>query len=104
MLNVFRNSIHVLHAQTHVCVLNTCLDLLRRGVPVYVVLDAVSSQREFDRTVAINRMTQVGALATTVESIMFELIQDKSHAQFKDVSTLAKALGERERPKGLAHL
>ncbi len=45
--------------QSHVCVLNTCLDLLRRDIPVYIVVDAISSQRPFDRAVGIERMKQV---------------------------------------------
>lgn len=40
--------------ESHVCVLQTCLDLLARGFDVHVVADAVSSQRCFDRSVALD--------------------------------------------------
>lgn len=39
--------------QTHVCILQTTIDLLNRGINVYIVADAVSSQRQFDRSVAL---------------------------------------------------
>ena len=48
------------------------------------------------------RMKQHGASVTTVESIMFELVQDKEHPKFRDISALAKALGTA--PSLLAHL
>ncbi len=45
---------------------------------------------------------QVGAYLTTVESIMFELVEDKDHARFKDISALAKKMAEA--PSRLASL
>ncbi len=48
------------------------------------------------------RFKQVGAFVTTVESIMFELMQDKNHPRFREVSALAKGRGEA--PALLSHL
>jgi nicotinamidase-related amidase len=50
--------------QAHVCVLQTALDLLRKQYHVHVVVDAISSQQQTDREVALERMKQVPQLLT----------------------------------------
>jgi hypothetical protein len=76
--------------EAHVCVQQTCLDLLEAGHEVHVLLDGVSSQRKFDRAAAIARMQQAGALVTTSESALFDMIGDSTHANFKAISGLVK--------------
>jgi nicotinamidase-related amidase len=51
--------------ETHVCVLQTSLDLLERGYEVHVLVDGVSSQRLGDRSVALQRLAQSGAFLAT---------------------------------------
>ena len=74
--------------ETHVCVQQTCLDLLEQGKDVHVIVDGVSSQQPIDRTVAIQRMQSAGAFVTTAQSAAFMLMQSAEHPNFKTVSKL----------------
>jgi len=76
--------------ETHVCVLQTALDLLASGFQVHVVRDAVSSRRVTDHETAIERMRAAGAIVTTTESTLFELMERADISEFKTVSTLIK--------------
>jgi len=74
--------------EAHVCVLQTCLDLLERGRDVHVVCDGVSSQQPYDREIALQRLAQAGAFLTTAQSAAFMLMQTADHPNFKAVSKL----------------
>ena len=76
--------------ETHVCVQQTCFDLLREGKQVFVVADACSSQRLGDRAIALRHMQSAGAFITTTESVMLTLIGGADHPDFKVVSRLLK--------------
>ncbi len=80
--------------EAHICVLQTALDLLELGCKVHVVCDAVSSQRPYDRTVAFERMQREGAVMTTTESVLFELMGTAQHESFKSISTMLKVHNE----------
>ena len=84
--------------EAHVCVLQTCLDLLRseHDLDVHVVVDATSSQRNLDRRVAFERMKESGAILTTTESVLFELLGDAKAPGFKSVANLMKTDNKRE--------
>merc|ERR1711920_886896 len=76
--------------ETHVCVFQTALDLLENGVDVHLVVDAISSQREADRAVALSTLGNMGCTVTTVESILFEILGDAKHEKFKEVSGMIR--------------
>jgi nicotinamidase-related amidase len=76
--------------ESHVCVLQTCLDLLANGKIPVIVEDCVSSRKIGDKMVAIERMRQEGAVITTFESILFELTGSAGTAVFKGISGLVK--------------
>lgn len=76
--------------ETHVCVLQTALDLLAQDIDVFVVCDAVSSQRPYDRTVALQTLKEAGARLTTTESIVFALMRDAKHPKFREISGMIK--------------
>jgi nicotinamidase-related amidase len=76
--------------ETHVCVLQTCLDLIESGFIPVVVEDCVSSRKPNDKEIAIERMRQEGARITTLESILFELTQVSGTETFKNISKLVK--------------
>lgn len=76
--------------ECHVCVQQTTLDLLSQGARVFVLADAVGSRNPFDRDIAFERMRQAGAIVTTTESAMFELLERAGTAEFKEILRLIK--------------
>jgi isochorismate hydrolase len=76
--------------EAHVCVQQTVLDLLSNQFQVNVAADAVSSRKEKDYLIALDRMTKHGAEITTTESILFELLNICGTDKFKQVSKLVK--------------
>jgi len=66
----------VVGIETHICVLQTSLDMLAMGHRVWVVQDAVSSCNREEREVALQRLRQEGAKVTTSESLIYEIIGD----------------------------
>ena len=76
--------------ETHVCVLQTVLELLGSGHEVHLCWDAVSGRGEEYRNHALDRMATAGATITNHESVAFEWARDKNHPQFKALSALMK--------------
>jgi len=77
--------------ESHVCVLQTCLDLLRKEYDVRVVVDCVSSANRSEIATALKRMSFAGAVLTSSDSLLFELMVDSKHPQFKEISNIVKA-------------
>ena len=84
------NSIILYGIEAHVCVQQTTLDLLQKGYDVYILTDGISSQRDFDRKTALLRMEKAGAILTTAESAIFEILGDSKHPDFKKVLNILK--------------
>ncbi len=76
--------------ETHVCVLQTVVDLIERGYTPVVVQNCVSSRFLSDKLVALDRMRQEGAIISTYESILFELTRVSKTPVFKVISGLVK--------------
>jgi nicotinamidase-related amidase len=68
--------------EAHVCVQQTVIDLMKDYF-VYVPVDAIGSRQDLDREVAVARMRDCGAVITTVESAIFELLRVAGTAAFK---------------------
>jgi nicotinamidase-related amidase len=88
-----RDTYILLGIEAHVCVQQTCLDLLELkadGEPSYVhlIADGISSQQPYDREIALQRMGSAGAFTTTAQSAAFMLMQSAEHEQFKTISKL----------------
>jgi len=75
--------------EAHVCVQQTAIDLMKDYF-VYVAVDAIGSRHEEDRAVAIERIRDCGAVITTVESAVFELLREAGTDQFKQILPLFK--------------
>eukprot|EP00462_Mataza_sp_D1_P007459 CAMPEP_0175120286 /NCGR_PEP_ID=MMETSP0087-20121206/536_1 /TAXON_ID=136419 /ORGANISM="Unknown Unknown, Strain D1" /LENGTH=220 /DNA_ID=CAMNT_0016401715 /DNA_START=60 /DNA_END=722 /DNA_ORIENTATION=- len=85
--------IYLYGIETHICVLQTSLDLLRMNYNVYLVVDAAFSQRDCDRTVALNRLERSGVVLTTAESAVFEILGEAGTPVFKACLPAVKELG-----------
>ena len=79
--------------ETHVCVLQTALELLSAGYAVSVCADACGSRSPLDHDVALDRLRGEGVVVTTVEAVLFEWLGTSEHPRFRDVSALVKAAG-----------
>lgn len=77
--------------ETHICVLQTVKGLLNAGKRVAVLNDAVSSRFSHDNETAIAEMREGGVRISCAETILFELLQDSGHPQFKAISQLIKS-------------
>ena len=76
--------------ETHVCVLQTAIDLRSRGFQVFVVEDATCSRNKHHHRNALARMSQTGIVITNSESLIFEWLRDARHEHFKAVSKLLR--------------
>ncbi len=87
-----RKQIIVTGIETHVCVLQTAIDLVNAGYEVHVPHDAVNSRRPADKQWALHRMAAAGAVITATESALFELLERCDTADFKTVAKLIKRI------------
>ena len=94
----FREALHDTHKrqvvvtgmETHICVLQTVMELRDDGYEVFVVDDAVCSQRMAHWKSALHRLRQAGAIVAPTESILFEWLRDSGDKHFKAVSALLR--------------
>lgn len=75
--------------ETHICVLQTALDLQRQGYQVFVVEDAVCARTKLNQYNGLQRLRQAGVVVTSTESTLFEWLGSATHPAFK---TLAKLI------------
>ena len=85
-----RTKIVVTGIETHVCVLQTTLDLLAAGFSVTIPVDAVGSRAMLDYDYALRRMETSGATLSTTETILFEWCESSTDPQFKEISRLVR--------------
>lgn len=76
--------------EAHVCVQQTVLDLLANGFQVHVIRDAISSRKTSDAEAALARLQNAGAVISTTEAALFELLERAGTPQFKEISQLVK--------------
>jgi nicotinamidase-related amidase len=76
--------------ESHVCVLNTALDLLALDFRVFIAIDSVTARYRVDHETAMRRLEQAGAVLTTAEGCAFEWVGGASHPGFKEISRLVQ--------------
>ena len=85
-----RASIVLAGCETHVCLMQTALELLDEEFDVSVVTDACGSRTERNRDAAFDRLASAGAELVTTEMVAFEWLRTADHPKFKEVLTLIK--------------
>jgi nicotinamidase-related amidase len=85
-----RNVLIIAGIEAHVCVLQTVIDLMSKGFTPVVVTDCISSRKEYDKKMAIERIKHEGAMLATYESVLFELCRLAGNEKFKLISSIVK--------------
>ena len=80
----------VIGMETHVCVFQTARELVKRGYATYVVADAVASRREENRRIGLSLCESAGAVVTTTETVVFDLLESAGVPAFKAISKLMR--------------
>ncbi len=76
--------------ETHVCIAQTALELMKMGFLVQVPADAVASRGTVDWEFALRRLERAGAVISTTEAVLFEWVGCSDHPGFKAISALVK--------------
>lgn len=85
-----KKNIFITGVESHICVQQTVLHLLENSYRVYVLADCVGSRLENDKYYALRRMEKAGAIVTTAESALFEMMVRADHPKRKEISNLVK--------------
>ena len=85
----FKNII-VCGIESHICVLQTSIELLRNGLNILIPKNAIGSRNEIDNETAFLRLILSGAVANTTESLICELCKTSNRKEFKDISKILK--------------
>lgn len=76
--------------ESHICVYQTAMDLLDADYEVHLIEDAVSSRTPANKEIALKRLIDEGALLSSTEMIIFELLKTAKHPKFKELARLIK--------------
>lgn len=91
MIRLFhKKQIILFGIETHICVYQTAMDLMKKGYEVYLIKDACKSRKEYEYNAGIDLMRQNGIKISCVEIALFELLESSKHPHFKEVQQLIK--------------
>ena len=85
----FKNII-VCGIESHICILQTSIDLLTKGFNILIPRDAIGSRSDIDNDTAFLRLISSGAVASTTESIICELCKSSNRKEFREISKILK--------------
>jgi isochorismate hydrolase len=85
-----RKQIIITGMETHVCVLQTVIELCEAGFSVHIVKDAIMSRNKQNWLTAIDAMSLAGAVPTCTESVLFQLLKEAGTEEFKKLSKLVR--------------
>jgi len=80
-----RNTVLLCGMEAHICVMQTALGALNAGYLVHVASDAVGSRAEWNWNIGLERMKSAGAVISSTEMMMYELLKCSGTAQFKEL-------------------
>ena len=85
----FKNII-VCGIESHICILQTSIDLLQKGLNILIPRDAIGSRNDIDNDTAFLRLISSGAVASTTESLICELCKSANRKEFREISKILK--------------
>lgn len=85
-----RDHVLICGIESHICVLQTALQLLRKDFKPIFVTDCITSRHPTDYMTALMRAEREGVEFATAEMVFYELMGAKEHPQFKAISALVK--------------
>lgn len=85
-----RNNVILCGIEAHVCILQSCLDLIEKKFNVFVAADAVSSRTRDNAQLGLQRMRDAGAVIVSSEMVLFELLKEAGTSEFKQILPLVK--------------
>ena len=85
-----KREVVIVGIESHICVTQTTLDLLKEGHKVYVLADGVSSCNKEEVPIALDRLRSEGAVVTTSESWLYECMGDAGIGEFRELSRLVR--------------
>ena len=80
-----RNTVLLCGMESHICVTQTALGALREGYLVHVASDAVSSRTEWNWKIGLERMQAAGAVISSTEMMIYELLRSSGEPAFKEL-------------------
>ncbi len=86
-----RNTVLLCGMETHICVMQTALAALEKGYLVHVASDAVGSRSEWNWTIGLQRMRDAGAVISSTEMMMYELLRGSAAPVFKQLLPYLKS-------------
>jgi nicotinamidase-related amidase len=85
-----RNTLLLCGMESHICVAQTALAALREGYLVHIASDAVSSRTEWNWKIGLERMRAAGAVLSSTEMMIYELMRSSGSAEFKELLPYVK--------------
>ncbi len=85
-----RKQIIIVGQETHVCILQTALELMQQGYQVHIVEDAVCSRKAENKFYALQRLQAQGATISNFESVLFEWLKNAQHEHFSTITGLLR--------------
>ena len=76
--------------EAHICVNQTVHDLLANGFQVHLLTDCITSRKAENKNMAFRKMELAGAIPSSLEMAVFEMMRDAKHEQFKAIQGLIK--------------
>ncbi len=88
--NLKNKNILIFGIETHICVLQSVIDLIEKNYNVFVIEDCSSSRDKNNHNIALDFMKQRGAYIITLEIALFDLLKSSKHPNFKEIQQLIK--------------
>lgn len=76
--------------ESHVCVFQTARDLIQKGLEVHIIADAVASRTPENKQIGLGRIAAAGAVISSTEMLLFELLGTARHDSFRTLSKLIR--------------